>query len=85
MTRLLQEDLDYSFIGIIHALAEITDRSTVVLIDYLYHKTYNSRAVTWERFRTPRRHVNEYFYTDNKNASSNATVIRDHHSSPTDN
>lgn len=49
MTRLLQVHLDSvksaAFIGIIHELAEVMERSTVVLIDYLYPIKYNSKAV----------------------------------------
>ena len=42
-------------IGIIHGLAEAIERSTVILIDYLYHKIAQRKRVTWQRFRTPRR------------------------------
>ena len=59
MARVLQVDLKdvkaVALIGIIHGLAEVIERSSVILIDYLYHKIAQRKRVTWQRFRTPRR------------------------------
>ena len=46
MARVLQVDLKdvktVALIGIIHGLAEVIERSTVILIDYLYRKIATS-------------------------------------------
>ena len=59
MARVLQVDLKdvktVALIGIIHGLAEVIERSTVILIDYLYRKIAQRKRVTWQSFRTPRR------------------------------
>ena len=50
MARVLQVDLKdvktVALIGIIHGLAEVIERSTVVLIDYIYHKIAQRKRVT---------------------------------------
>ena len=57
--RLLQVDLNslksIAVIGVIHGVAEVIERSAVVLIDYIYHQIYERRLLPWETFRTPRR------------------------------
>ncbi|XP_078357135.1 uncharacterized protein LOC144642003 [Oculina patagonica] len=59
MLRLLQVDLkslkSIALIGIIHGIAEVIERSSVVLIDYIHHQIYKRRRVPWGSFRTPRR------------------------------
>ena len=59
MLRLLQVDLNswksVALIGIIHGIAEVIERSVVVLLDYVYYQIYKRRLLSWGRFRTPRR------------------------------
>ena len=59
MLRFLQVDLgsvkSVALIGLIHGLSEVIERSTVVLIDYLYHKICERERITWRSYRTPRR------------------------------
>ena len=59
MTRLLQVDLQsleaVALIGVIHGLAEVVERSTMVLIDHICHKLVENRTIPWGGFRTPRR------------------------------
>ena len=59
MLRLLQVDLNtlksVALIGIIHGIAEVIERSIVVLIDYINHQICERRRISWESFRTPRR------------------------------
>ena len=59
MMRLLQVDLQsleaVALIGMIHGLAEITERSTMVLVDHICHRVLENRAIPWGGFRTPRR------------------------------
>ena len=59
MLRLLQVDLDslkaVALIGVIHGVAEVIERSVIVLIDYIYHQIYEKRRLSWESFRTARR------------------------------
>ncbi|KAL9951691.1 hypothetical protein ACROYT_G044412 [Oculina patagonica] len=62
MLRLLQVDLgiDQKFesvviIGVIHGIAEVVERSTMVLIDHITHQVLERRKVPWGGFRTPRR------------------------------
>lgn len=61
MMRLLQVDLGiYKFqsvvvIGVIHGVAEVVERSTMVLIDHISHQFVERRKVPWGGFRTPRR------------------------------
>jgi len=59
MMRLLQVDLQslrsVALIGVIHGMAEVIERSTMVLIDHICHKVLENRTVPWGGFRTPRR------------------------------
>ena len=42
-----------ALIGVIHAFAEVIERSIIVLVDYVYHQLYEGRRLSWGRFRTP--------------------------------
>ena len=57
--RLLQVDLDslkaVVLIGVIHGIAEVIERSIIVLIDYIYHQIYERKRLPWGSFRTARR------------------------------
>ena len=57
--RLLQVDLDslkaVALIGVIHGVAEVIERSVIVLIDYIYYQIHERRRLSWESFRTARR------------------------------
>ena len=59
MLRLLQVDLQswksVALIETIHGVAEVIERSIVVLIDYLYHQIYERKLLPWENYRSPRR------------------------------
>ncbi|KAL9951686.1 hypothetical protein ACROYT_G044405 [Oculina patagonica] len=62
MLRLLQVDLGINLkfekvviIGMIHGIAEVVERSTMVLIDHITHQVLERRKVPWGGFRTPRR------------------------------
>ena len=59
MLRLLQVDLNslkaVALIGVIHGVAEVIERSIIVVIDYIYHQLYERRRLSWGRFRTARR------------------------------
>ena len=44
-----------ALIGVIHGVAEVIERSVIVLIDYIYHQIYERRRLSWESFRTARR------------------------------
>ena len=59
MLRVLQVDLNtlksVALIGIIHGIAEVIERSIVVLIDYINHQICERRRISWGSFRTPRR------------------------------
>lgn len=59
MLRLLQVDLQnlksIALIGIIHGIAEVIERSALVLIDYVNYQIYERRRVSWGSFRSPRR------------------------------
>ena len=52
--RLLQVDLDslkaVALIGVIHAFAEVIERSIIVLVDYVYHQLYEGRRLSWGHF-----------------------------------
>ena len=65
MLRLLQVDLDslkaVALIGVIHGVAEVIERSIIVLVDYMYHQLFERRRLSWGSFRTARR---ERFATD---------------------
>lgn len=62
MLRLLQLDLGLNqkfksvvVIGVIHGIAEVIERSTMVFIDHICHQIFEKRRVPWGGFRTPRR------------------------------
>ena len=62
MLRLLQLDLGLNkkfnwvvIIGVIHGIAEVIERSTMVFIDHMCHQVLEKRRVSWGGFRTPRR------------------------------
>jgi len=59
MMRLLQVDLQslevVALIGVVHGIAEVIERSTMVLIDHICHKILENRTIPWGGFRTPRR------------------------------
>ena len=59
MLRLLQVDLQnlesVALIGVIHGIAEVIDRSTMVLIDHITNRLLERRTIPWGGFRTPRR------------------------------
>ena len=44
-----------ALIGVIHGIAEVIERSTMVLVDHICHKVLENRKVPWGGFRTPRR------------------------------
>jgi len=58
MLRLLQVDFEslkaVALIGVIHGIAEVIERSTMVLIDHICHKVLENRTIPWGGFRTPR-------------------------------
>ena len=57
--RLLQVDLEslesVALIGVIHGIAEVIERSTMVLIDHFYNQVLEKRRIPLGGFRTPRR------------------------------
>lgn len=59
MLRLLQVDLEnleaVALIGVIHGIAEVIERSTMVFIDHIYRQIWERRVVRCGNFRTPRR------------------------------
>ena len=59
MLRLLQVDIQslkaVALIGVIHGIAEVIERSTMVLIDHLYNRVLEKRTIPWGGFRTPHR------------------------------
>ena len=59
MLRVLQVDLNtlksVALIGIIHGIAEVIERSIVVLIDYINYQICERRCISWGSFRTARR------------------------------
>ena len=59
MFRILQADLEslesIAILGIIHGLAEVLERSTVVVIDHVCHQICRRQSSPWGSFRTPRR------------------------------
>ena len=44
-----------ALIGVIHGIAEVIERSTMVLVDHICHKVLENRTIPWGGFRTPRR------------------------------
>ncbi|XP_078347213.1 uncharacterized protein LOC144632436 [Oculina patagonica] len=59
MFRVLQADLDsletIAILGIIHGVAEVIERSTMVVIDHICHVICKRTSAPWGSFRTPRR------------------------------
>ena len=59
MFRVLQADLDslqsIAILGIIHGAAEVIERSTMVVIDHIFHVICKRTSAPWGSFRTPRR------------------------------
>ena len=57
--RVLQLDLQslesVALIGVIHGIAEVIERSTMVLIDHFYNQVLEKRRISLGGFRTPRR------------------------------
>ena len=57
--RVLQAELDslqsIAILGIIHGVAEVIERSTMVVIDHICHTLRNRHSAPWGSFRTPRR------------------------------
>ena len=57
--RVLQADLDnlqsITILGIIHGVAEVIERSTMVVIDHICHRLWKRTSAPWGSFRTPRR------------------------------
>ena len=57
--RLLQVDLEslesVALIGVIHGIAEVIERSCMVLIDHFYNQVLEKRRIPLGGFRTPRR------------------------------
>ena len=57
--RLLQVDLQslesVALIGVIHGIAEVIERSSMVLIDHFYNQALEKRRIPLGGFRTPRR------------------------------
>ena len=59
LLRLLQVDLQslesVALIGVIHGIAEVIERSTMVFLDHICHQVLEKRRMPWGGFRTPRR------------------------------
>ena len=59
MFRVLQADLgslqSIAILGIIHGAAEVIERSTMVVIDHIFHLICKRTSAPWGSFRTPRR------------------------------
>ena len=57
--RVLQVDLDslqsMATLGIIHGVAEVLERSIMVIIDHFCHVLWKRKSAPWGSFRTPRR------------------------------
>lgn len=56
--RVLQLDLDelktMVYLGIIHGIAEVIERSTIVVIDHICQRILKRNTFSWGSFRTPR-------------------------------
>ena len=39
-----------ALIGVIHGVAEVIERSVIVLIDYIYYQIYERWRLSWESF-----------------------------------
>ena len=59
MFRVMQADLDniksIAILGTIHGVAEVIERSTMVVTDHVGHVIWKRRSAPWGSFRTPRR------------------------------
>ena len=59
MFRVLQVDLDslqsMATLGIIHGVAEVLERSMMVVINHFCHVLWKRKSAPWGSFRTPRR------------------------------
>ena len=59
MFRVLQADLgnieSIAILGVIHGVAEVIERSTMVVIDHIFHVIWKRTSAPWGTFRTPRR------------------------------
>ncbi|XP_078347454.1 uncharacterized protein LOC144632650 [Oculina patagonica] len=57
--RVLQAELgslrSIAILGIIHGAAEVIERSTMVVIDHIFHLIWKRKTAPWGSFRTPRR------------------------------
>ena len=57
--RVLQADLDnlqsIAILEIIHGVAEVIERSSMVVIDHICHRLWKRQSAPWGGFRTPRR------------------------------
>ena len=57
--RVLQADLDnlqsIAILGIIHGVAEVLERSVMVVVDHICHMLWKRKFAPWGSFRTPRR------------------------------
>ena len=49
------EPAEFWLIGVIHGIAEVIERSTMVFKDHLYNQVLERRKIPWGGFRTPRR------------------------------
>ncbi|XP_068676787.1 uncharacterized protein [Montipora foliosa] len=58
MFRVMQVDLGnlkaIAYLGIIHGVAEVIERTTVVVIDHICQRILNRASAPWGRYRTPR-------------------------------
>ena len=59
MFRVMQADLDnieyIAILGISHGAAELIERSTIIVVDYICHVIWKRRSAPWGSFRTTRR------------------------------
>ena len=57
--RVLQAELDnlqsIAILGIIHGVAEVVERSVMVVIDHIFHMLWKRKLAPWGSLRTPRR------------------------------
>ena len=57
--RVLQADLDnlqsIAILVIIHGVAEVVERSVMVVVDHIFHMLWKRKLAPWGSFRTPRR------------------------------
>ena len=57
--RVLQADLDnlqsIAILGVIHGVAEVAERSVMVVVDHVGHMLWKRKLAPWGSFRTPRR------------------------------